>query len=86
MDDPTTSQTTPAPSAPLHEQVRDALARDLAMIPEGHSGALVAIIDESRVRAGYARRIGGEWQISAEVEKHWKRRGAEARVVVRGSW
>lgn len=85
MDDPTIPTTTPAP-APLHEQVSAALARDLAMIPEGHSRALVAVVDEHGMRAGVAARIGGEWEISGAVEKKWRQRGASARVTVRGSW
>lgn len=86
MDDPIQTPTPPAPSVPLHEQVRDALARDLAMIPPGHSRALVAIVDERGARAGFATRIGDDWQIAGELEKRWRQRGGSARVTVRGSW
>lgn len=70
----------------LFGQATAVLARDLAQIPDGHTRALVAVVDERGARVGVAARIGDHWEVSGEVEKRWRQRGGEARLVLRGSW
>lgn len=77
---------TPAPAPSLRDQVTAQLAEDLAIIPSGHSRALIAIIDERGMRAGFAARVEETWEVGGELEKRWRDRGARAHVAVRGSW
>jgi len=53
-----------------------------AFIPEDHDGVMITVIDDRGARVGFAYKVGGNWTVGAELEKKWKGRGVDGRIIV----
>lgn len=58
----------------------------LRMIPEDHDMVFVTVIDDRGSRLGIAKRTPSGWVFGLELERRWKQRGVNGRVVIGKSW
>lgn len=93
MADPLTNPI-PAIQAPFATQtttisLSDAALKELnsqlAAIPSGKRGALLAIADQNGVRAQLAAKINDNWELAGEVGREWTG-PITGQVMVQGSW
>lgn len=73
----------PAPGSLLETGLRH-VAESVKAIPEGKTGALVAIFDSSGARLGGAVLLGEHWRMAGEVEL--KARTITPRLVIECTW
>ncbi len=69
-------------TASLRSQVESAVAN---IIPDGKSGAVLAIAGSEGVTVTVATKIGDDWTLSAEASKKW-RGDVSGRIMIVGSW
>lgn len=53
-----------------------------AFIPADHDGVLITVADDRGARVGFAYKVGDDWTVGAELERKWKGRGVDGRVIV----
>jgi hypothetical protein len=71
----------PSISDAMKQKITDAFA----IVPEGKTGALVAIVDEHGARLHVAHKINDHWKVGAAVGRPWSG-GVEGYVGIEGSW
>jgi hypothetical protein len=73
------------PPAELAPSIADSIKKVCAIIPEGHSTALVARVDLAGANVIVARKFDDGWQADAYFGKTWKG-GMQAGFEVMKSW
>ena len=52
-----------------------------AAITDGHDGVMITI-DDRGARVGFAYKLGNSWTVGAELERRWKQRGVNGRLII----
>lgn len=71
----------PSISDAMRQKVRDAFA----VVPEGKTGALVAIVDANGARLHLAHKINDHWRVGGVVGRPWGGK-FEGHVSVEAAW
>jgi hypothetical protein len=73
------------PRTPISDAIKASVADAFRAVPDGKSGALLAIADENGARLHVAFKVGESWKVGAAVGRPW-RGGVEGSISVVGYW
>lgn len=70
---------------PLSEAMRQKVRDAFAIVPQGKTGALVAIVDERGARLHIAHKLNEHWKVGVAVGKPWDGK-FEGYVGIEATW
>jgi hypothetical protein len=70
---------------PISDWMKMKVAEALAIVPDGKSGALLAIVDENGARLHVAHKFNDHWKVGGAVGKPWNSKW-EGYVGIEASW
>ena len=71
---------------PISLDIRRSIEQAITdVIPDGHTQAVVAVVNMDGFSATYAAKLGDHWKLDAEIEKKWSG-NVTGSVKILGSW
>lgn len=70
----------------IQSAIQSVLSTPATPIPEGHTTALVSMIDGNKASLAIAKKIGDHWQVEGTVSHPWTGPAIEGGFVLHASW
>lgn len=71
----------------IKQQMEDEINKDSNLIPTGHKGAFITMLDGTMLRTAIATKLNGVWQISGAIGYHIHSADHPVgEVVVKATW